>query len=75
MTYLRCSSTVVTSRSDAPPSYWDVASVSKHSRDDDDEDDSDDEKHEVGTYYSDEKKLPLDDLDEEDENTSLATFV
>ena len=70
----------MTSRSEAPPAYNSVVgSASRHSGDfDEDEDstDSEDEKHEVSTYYSDEKKIPLDDLDDDDEEESaLATFV
>ena len=56
-----------------------LGSVSKHSGDfDEDEDltDSDDEKNEVNTFYSDEKKVPLDELDDDDEEDSqFATFV
>ena len=74
------SRSVVTSRSEAPPPYNSVVgSASRHSGDfDEDEDatDSDDEKNEVSTYYSDEKKVPLEDLDDDDEEDSaLATFV
>lgn len=79
--YSFSSRSVVTSRSEAPPPYSVTnGSASRHSGDFDDEDlDSDeyDDKHEVSTYYSDDKKTPLDDLDEEDEaeDSRLATFV